>query len=680
MNSRSGAAWLGVLALIAAGVGPDARAAAIETDLILETSGQSMWGPGTALQLDLTRRLVSVQWGGSRANPLRVEAGGIASVETPAGSLPNPARGVWEVRNAACFTAFGQRVCPLGDPGSRPAATIHIPGIDLGDYGAEIEASTYGDIGLEFRAQADSGSVDVRLPVQVRLDAPDVADLKPGDAFQLDSEVILGTDAELRTVFPEVDLGLYLTYDVFAEATGKVCLKDCAGPVKLIPTIDVNGEAKIIGFNPSAGVSSAFQFESGSDDDEGQGDGEPRREKVNLTLAGEVEVKLPSIETQGGLSGDTLVSSGEDDFLTASLDIDELIRTAAGVPFPLGAEGIAILGGSLGYDVLDVSAGGILATTQDFAYTPEVMVSLDVGDGNPLIFRAGDSIQVTVPEDVAAFELKPTYFMASNAGNFNNSTGLRIDPFGAVSALNLDFGIDLPGFVNALGVADPNLSVGPLFEAGFRIDGPGVPVFDQSWALGGFNQVATAGLGFSFDLSGGDFAAELVTGSPVALAQRVANPGQTFALAFDYFFESGLGTLDVMIDDVLLTTLIAGTTTGFSRFEGSFDLADLLGVDALSSFLSLASVDLTFLFDGPTGSVLLLDEVVFDGLVNADFGSGDLRGWTARLPQGAGTIGTTARLVAQAPEPASLLLLGAGLLTMALGRRRPVSVLARVGR
>ena len=103
-----------------------------------------------------------------------------------------------------------------------------------------------------------------------------------------------------------------------------------------------------------------------------------------------------------------------------------------------------------------------------------------------------------------------------------------------------------------------------------------------------------------------------------------------------------------------------------------FDLTTLLSPSDLFDFVGISTFDLKFLFDGPTGTQLLLDDIVFAGIDNGNFSTGDLRGWTALLPEGAGTVGTTARLTqVEAPEPhtAFMLLLSVAVM-MRLGRAR----------
>lgn len=84
-------------------------------------------------------------------------------------------------------------------------------------------------------------------------------------------------------------------------------------------------------------------------------------------------------------------------------------------------------------------------------------------------------------------------------------------------------------------------------------------------------------------------------------------------------------------------------------------------------------LDLRFAFAGPTGSTLLLDDTAFAGITSGDFASANLSGWAARLPNGAGTVGTTAQLASQTLESSCIALLSLGLLAFAGRPRRALA-------
>jgi hypothetical protein len=169
--------------------------------------------------------------------------------------------------------------------------------------------------------------------------------------------------------------------------------------------------------------------------------------------------------------------------------------------------------------------------------------------------------------------------------------------------------------------------------------------------------------------------ARFTTGSPVSLSQTVAGalPGADFNLTFTTLFETTTGVLQVFLDSILLGTINAPAVP-----DSAF-VAQSLGI-AVGSFAGSSHL-LSFLFDGPTGSRLLLDDVVFPGLVNGGFQTG-LSPWIAAGPGDVGLIAVSTDgavpvpVPVPVPTPLALIALAAGLL--ALGRRRPAGLVKHI--
>jgi hypothetical protein len=146
----------------------------------------------------------------------------------------------------------------------------------------------------------------------------------------------------------------------------------------------------------------------------------------------------------------------------------------------------------------------------------------------------------------------------------------------------------------------------------------------------------------------------LTTGSPAGALQTVDTPSEAFQVEFDYKFTTDTGSLAVFLDELLIgTELNATDQVGDDFLHAVFEVED-------ESLLDLSMVSFLFQLDGPTGSNVLIDNIMFPGLINGDFEDG-LNLWS---PQGEGSVSTSA-----VPIPAAVWLLGSGLIGL-FGIRR----------
>jgi len=161
--------FIGMLIL---GVSGEARAGQYTTDLLFQTSDQSMWNPGAATVYDY-HQFLGPQW------DERVSIGGI--VRDP---------------------LFGTK------------------------WGAEIWGETSGKVGFQVDGHFDSGSVDVNYPVGISLSYTDKA--APGQPFTISSSYITRPGASMTTNFPEASLSVDAVFDVYAALGAEACVGGCA--------------------------------------------------------------------------------------------------------------------------------------------------------------------------------------------------------------------------------------------------------------------------------------------------------------------------------------------------------------------------------------------------------------------------------------------------------------------
>ncbi len=128
-----------------------------------------------------------------------------------------------------------------------------------------------------------------------------------------------------------------------------------------------------------------------------------------------------------------------------------------------------------------------------------------------------------------------------------------------------------------------------------------------------------------------DFAlAELTSGSPTSISQTVDTGATPFDLSFNFRFETTTGELTVTLDGTVLGAIMApGTLT--RAFQNAKFLVD-------GSLLNQTGLELKFEIDGPAGSTVVLDNILFPGISNGNFATGDFTDWTV-MTTGTGSAG-----------------------------------------
>lgn len=452
-------------------------------NLSFSSTGQSMWGEGGATQIDQSFFLGET-WNVSSGN-LGTIIGDVTEVvvEVPHLHLPSG----WECHGFLCSSGH------FHNPGG-----IHIHEVSLGDLdtrtGIEGELSTTGRAGFNFGVQMDSGSVDTMVDMAASLIAPGAGDVVVGEMFNLNPASSLAGGL-LETNSPEFAAKMEAVLAMTAVATGQACfigfgcaqgsetLVDFDQTIELLSFNDEDspGQIKILDVLDPA----LFQF----------------GEEINIPSAipggsfGGVTITVPDINTAGGATGASLISSGQDDLIKLGLDLDGLALAPLGLP-GLGVSldvGIFNLSG----DLIDVDTGPVLTVKQDFEFTPTLWVDLAFDhpvriDGIADPVTSFSSAWNSLPDMALLFAetiITPTF---SLRGEFVSKTFLGVDGFFNIDVLKASLGISAFGL--SLGLDE----VGPLYNIALRdnlFDLP--PIFNQTFNLGGFDSV----LGASFLIS-----------------------------------------------------------------------------------------------------------------------------------------------------------------------------------
>jgi hypothetical protein len=202
------------------------------------------------------------------------------------------------------------------------------------------------------------------------------------------------------------------------------------------------------------------------------GPGNPIQIDGNL---GSLSVSSPVVNTQGTLSASSnmLNSSGQDEILQGSLDLDRVATDAFGLP-PLQAEGeidLFITDVGYSYNLLDIRANAALSLIQNFALTGSLPGLLILEDGTKISFNVGDTIPITLPRGV----------------NDTLDINAAID-FNALFKNTTSLGFDFDLGVTALQASLSRFNIGPLFQDSFSLFDTSFKVYDKSpFQLAGFN-------------------------------------------------------------------------------------------------------------------------------------------------------------------------------------------------
>ncbi len=457
--------------------------------LQFQTTGQGMWGPGAAATLD-TERFLGDSWNTAPVD-LGIGIGGSAQTRVPGtgGSIPNP---LYPVQYAAYL------VCKLNPFNSctRPPTTIPNPVpaqyVDT-RTGYDATAATSGKAGFNLGAHLDSGSVNAQVSFSVALDVPQAIQI--GQFIDLNPNSSLA-GGQLSTNLAEASAHVDAVLGVKGNFTGQACF------VALGCTAAGNTS---IGFDPQTLPLASFGKEDPNDPSSETvikilGVADPALFQFGSEISipspipggsvGGITLHVPDIDTLGGVAGNKLKSSGQDDFIDLRLDLDGLIGATVGLP----GGGISVDAGifSISADLVDVDLGPTIVLKQDFELTPTLHVDLQFDQP---VLVAGSSTPVTslsslwdsLPSIALLFSetsVTPTFWID---GLFMNSTYLGIDGVFQLDVLKAS--LALQAFGLSVDVGD----LGPLFQVLERdnlFDTP--PLFLASYDLEGFNRVNAA--------------------------------------------------------------------------------------------------------------------------------------------------------------------------------------------
>jgi PEP-CTERM motif-containing protein len=536
--------------LLASGTAP---ALVINDDFTFSTTGQSMWSEGGA-SVFKKEVFLGTRWGTYAAEPgdkipppLTLQGGAIvgeANVPVPGtgGTIPNPARIAYDVAFAACDILHTASQCINGIPavracapswlgggcvtvvpalpglGNPPPAEIPNPiGAQFIDTrtGAEGGLASSGEAGIIPWINASGGSIDVKLPVGTTLTLPDA--ITSGTPFTVTTRMAVknGLDPEITANAPSFKAGVDGIINMENTFFGTACVipLGCATDeqdVDILPgrfgilNIDTTQDNFLRVFGEGEGVNSLgvpgiafntqYLFFAPTPENPDGVDDEVTPKKTPSPRLGDITVGNLHNFTGGAFDGTELALTTNQTLLSVNVSVtgvSELFLGSPGIlsnkvelikisPFP------AI---SLEYTLLDIGVGPRFGMQQDFGLTPDAWVRLEfdqpvtrVSDGMQfddgiVEVELGEDIDLLFPGATGNL-IKRTFFMKEP--KFENATAATIDP-----GLKIEAGC----------LSGPIIGLDCLFREDFATTGLlAIPVYENEWNLGGFNEVSLLGL------------------------------------------------------------------------------------------------------------------------------------------------------------------------------------------
>lgn len=354
---------LAVATTTALSLSATASAVTLNFGLGFNTSNQSIWDTGNALNIKHDKFL-GLEWDKSVGKNY---------------TIPNVIPGFEE----KCIDLWVGKVC---------SDVPTLKDLDIG-----FNAFTNGNVGIQSILNLDGGTVSASIPVDLFLTLPDQP-INPGETVTIQSGFSFGSGANFTTSSPR---GSYALDLIFRMAAG----------------IDVNpGNA----FDYNWGIdrttnlisfdSDNLNFQAGGS----LGSIEVHFPKVDTvgTLAGSNQISSSGQDKfiNGALDLDKIITT-----LVPSLP-----------PFEGGGSidlGIGNLG--FNYNLLDVTAMASLALLQNFSLTGTLPALFSLEDGTTIPFNVGDNITFTVPTDVGS--LLDINAVINLNTLFSNTTSLGLD-------------------------------------------------------------------------------------------------------------------------------------------------------------------------------------------------------------------------------------------------------------
>lgn len=480
---------------------------------------QSIWGPGQAVRFE-DSFFLGAEWSNATASIGDI-AGSAHQVVIPA--TPAVTTQIWEPRilGVGCGCYRNVTIVPRFDGVTADTRT-----------GAELTIQSSGKVGLEFGYLLDAGSIGSTAGFGATAELPEL--VNAAEFFSINTDSLFQSGA-IDTQSPKAEAYVSAIVQLSGSIDAKACFigSGCVSGGTDLPTVDMDqrilsidpGSLKILdGLLPPADgdplgerqalaevpiLNRALTLEGGLSATGVPGfkltetsgatllNTMPPVPSVSFDLA-ELEANVPDIVATGVGDGTRIFATGRDDVLSLQGDIDGLAALTGALP-PGGASLTLIDLGATGkfevsFDLIDVDAGPVLGLKQDFELTPTLMVDFEFSNPVQIAGLPGERLTWSgLWSDLPDFAISretiftPTFWLDAT---LRSLTGLDLGLVGTLDILKLGATATFGGF-DLLHFNDISLNSllgwdNKLFET----DKLFFPVFDETFALEGFNRIA----------------------------------------------------------------------------------------------------------------------------------------------------------------------------------------------
>lgn len=412
-----------------------AHAATVSLQTLFAVDGQSLWASGPAFRLDKADRFGPPAW------DIGKTIGGIRE---------------------DCFLGVCSRI------------------------GARIGADTRGDVGLDYKLKVDSGSVDLRYPLQASFSFPDANTVEVNKPFTISSSftplprgvkyiraigppfTASSPGMSLQTRTPTLQASLDLAAKLHAFAGAEACfVVACYGPAFAPPDIDASRELAAVNRNGDGQVRLDGTVVSPTTSVSALGG------LINAWLA-VPDVSASSRLTAGGISGANLNTYKRSTALGIGANVAQIAADSVGFTYPLEGNFAGIA-----YNLLQANAGLTLGIEQSLGFVPKPMATLRFTNPVRLLLPDGS---YAAPSTTITFELGQSITLKSGYtrtlgviptisldNRTTNTTGVRLGGSFDLSALGVDvFGLRIGPLIDER-IPDAGIASLPIYRNDFEL-------------------------------------------------------------------------------------------------------------------------------------------------------------------------------------------------------------------